>query len=1798
MNNSNIDTPVHLKQFLSTAFSNGYFASDDVVAFIIDALAETIELHSNGKVLPTQREDCLLITENRLDINEQIVIEKQLNTATIQRIDQYYKQYQFAVLAKQTVEVETAVGNFNHKNRLIHLGNTDELTEPAYLLGYYCFESTWGHHDELTDIFSLGLVLGSICFGLNLYDPVELERFVEIRDNAFGHSNIHPTLVGLVQQMTALDRTKRIQDLQEVIDRLTYYRDYNIENTIDLTTLKGWKKQEQKSLSQFILGKLRNRLFDNSRRNRLLYYKANSRFVNLTVGSVPNVLNYTSVKPEHLFSWHQSLANTLLKGNEVILNKYVRFDDHKYLSGALDKIRVEARRSVQEYGFNQLRLVITMLNWHNFKEIARERIQTPLLLLPIEIKKVKKLNEDFFTIKVLNNEAEVNPVLANLLRDLYNIQLPDFIDLEATTIDAFFEQLKQQIEQSKQGITIHLENVPRIKLIHTLAKQTIQNHARKQNLSNIQYHSYKDLDYSYKPEYYKPLGLEIYKARVKDNPSYLELLVNSSITLNRQNANGKEREFFELVEANSNPYQWEMDTCNIILGNFNYKKMSLVRDYNQIIDADLNHAVFNELFSTNSAQKELKGIENSIKDWYHVIQADATQTQAVQIARTGINYIIQGPPGTGKSQTITNLIADYIAQGKTILFVCEKRAALDVVYHRLKQVGLADMCCYIHDSQEDKKEFVQDLKAKYELLNKGIKPSSIKTLTRQTKLNQLHEHIQLLNHYHQSNTRIKSQNGISIRKLLDNALALQHIYNKIPKPELQRVPSYQHWLNHKQTIIELSAAIEKNIGERCFAAHPASLINENLFAQEDSLQQIETLLTNLQAEKKNISKTINELTTLNPEIKIHELKQLLQLTEELAPFVKTKQLGVLSQSDEAYTNYDNRLEDLQEQEAQYSKIQNKNWIQKFSLAEAEQALGIAQKHEQSFFKFLNGDWRKVKKATNSNYSFQNHQIKPTITNILEQLIQELKFEEKLNNDQAALKKQYAFFTNDQTLVNNARQLVLTENGRLLVENQPIAYALYEQQQILRNYFNQVFRLLAPNSTLELANLPDTIDTLHYNREALLELKIVLKAYSQLPEEVKTFLRNTKLSPPEIEAGITLQSVVEELQLNSQFASADFVHLNHTIATINNLLKELLNINVDVIQENNSNDFISTIQLSIRVDSQLDTEQKAIKRNIFEGKKILENEFGKSIRFKSIRELVEKESGTLLKKIKPVWLMSPFSVSDSLPLEPSLFDVVIFDEASQITLEEGVPALYRGQQVIIVGDDKQMPPTNFFTSKAEDPDDFNKTFDGEEFALNDDTDSILIQGVRKLSNTMLRWHYRSHFETLISYSNHAFYQANLFTIPDKAVHDKAQAMAPIEKSSQAPDHIHCLYDRSISYHHYPKAIYEHRSNKEEANYIAELVRTLLLKGIKESIGIVAFSQEQQATIEDALTSLASTDKEFEKKLEEAYDRHDEGQYVGLIVKNLENIQGDERDFIILSICYGPGRDGKMLMNFGPINKKGGEKRLNVIFSRARKHVAVISTIKHHQITNEYNEGANYLRKYLQYAESVSNGDMELANIILNGISGKETLEEIKSTENFVTAQIKNALIAKGKVVATNIGQSKFKCSLAVKENAEDDKYTLAILVDDETHYDNPDIIEQYAQRKEILKNMGWRVLQVFAKDWWQYPDKVMEMIEDRLHNDEKVVETTPIAPPTEAVTAPTIETVEAPINESLERYTHTEDGHAKFWEISKDEEKLVIKFGRIGTKGQAQIKSFENALIAEKEMQKLIREKLKKGYIKT
>ena len=1700
------------KDFLAASVDKGEYSTDDTIAFVLPLFRTVLDLHETGLVAPFELEDALFVADGLPDIDKTLAHPPVLELYRVQ-----------ALFPRQRVKG-------------LEIANPQKPSILAsYLPGYRCFEQEAGHHDPQTDIFCLGLILASTALGLDLYQTSDLQQFIRARTNPTQYNpRIHPTVSRLITGMTELDRALRSQDLYDIISRLEHYRDYDPEKQTDLSNIAGWVDKEPKDRDGFILNKLRNRLFDISRRNRLLYYKPNLRFVNLTVGSVPAVLHYQSIRPDLLFTWNGELANSLTAGKEILLNKYLRFEDHSWLPASLDRVRIEARRDMQEYGFSQLKLVIAFLNWNNLKEEATERIQTPLLLLPVTLKKNKKLKEDHYVLKVLDNTAEVNPVLAGQLRELYGVRLPDFIDLDEMSPEQFYPLVRTQIEESNQGIFLRYIDTPRI---------------------------------------------------------YLDPAPDSGDTTETDT---RKRVRYELAPGENDPHIWNIDVCNIVLGNFHYKKMSLVRDYNTVIDRQQPHPTFDALFSEQPKTYPDEIFDGSRPDdWFHVITADPAQNRAIHQSRAGYSYIIQGPPGTGKSQTITNLIADFVARGKNILFVCEKRAALDVVYHRLKQVGLEELCCYIHDSQSDKREFIKNLKATYEDFVETKMDLTALRQKRESLLYNMHRDLELLREFHDTCLSADANTGITIRELTEILITLRpHLVTLSPADE-EGLPSYSEWKTARPTLTALEQVLDATEPGSVFSAHPFSKIKDTIFLSTSPHRSLETaLLESLKA----LDETESLLAAchLDPQYlqDLEKIKSLVQFAVLLYPLARTGNLALADPDREESKDLEHRFRLFRQQQETHRQAVQKNshWVQKPDEYGLDNALNLAARYEHAFLGKLNGPWRKLKHQLQQSYDFSGHSIKPSFEELLRGVKTEYNAAAQLDQTRQQLEEHYRLGPNIDT-TRLSIEMLQSRKGHPDLEHllhhpdgTTLVTSLQTLQQPLNRLETALNRCLETMPSGNLTAIRDELLNIQLNTDSLPDWLPALRAFAGLPVNIKTTVRRLPLRMKQTEAAIVRKALQELYQTHRRYAVIDGQTLEKAVLQIGEAYPALQEINARVIRAFVRQKFLHQLELSNRAASQLNDEQKKFKKAYAEGRKILENEFGKTMRYKSIRELSEKESGLVLKTIKPIWLMSPYSVSDSLPLDDDHFDVVIFDEASQITLEEGVPALYRSKQTIIVGDEKQMPPTDFFSagSKDKDPDDLGATDPDNDEWLTEDADSLLAQGARKLDSTLLSWHYRSHYETLISYSNHAFYNGELLTIPDKTIHHLEKPPIRISGPEDARIHTAGLFDRSISYHLVTGSIYEKRSNPAEAAYIAHLIRELLGRRIPETIGIVAFSQEQQRAIETALDKLATEDTLFSQQLEDAYNRTENDQFVGLIIKNLENIQGDERDIIIISVCYGPDRQGRMLMNFGPVNKKGGEKRLNVLFSRARKHMAVISSIGYEQITNEYNEGAGYLRRFLQYAELVSCGQMKNARAILDSLVADRTSTSATITPTIIRTQLHEQLSALGYEVAGPIGQSDFKCSLAVKKQPGDEDYALAILIDDEEHYRNGNLVEQYYQRPAILKEFGWNVLPVYAKDWLHQPQRVLDQILRTLNGE-----------PLAATLQTTVDDKQDP-RLSFHRLNHPES--KTFWEAAIDGNKLIVRWGKTGTRGQTRQKTFPDETTALQELEKQKNEQIEKGYV--
>ncbi len=732
-----------LRDLLAEWREAGSVGTEDVLGAALPLIEQVASLHEVGLIAPLNGVDALRVSMGHLWFPNSLASEPQIDEAALRG------------------------------------ASGEKYPRQAYYPGYVAWEQLAGHHDQLSDIFVLGLILGGLALRRDLASAQDLQIFVRSRSELMRHNpRLHPVLSRIVEKMTELDRRKRPQDLRQIAKALAHYREQEI--AADETEEEPLDLSDRGKVRGRLHEQLRDRLFEISRRNRLIYFRETGATVNLTVASTPNVIDAKTIKPQQLFYLNERID---LK-RPIDLNAWLQFQDYGFLAASLDRIRLDAMHDAREFGFSQLRLVAAFLRWTNLKEAPEERIVSPLILAPATLIRRKGV-KDSFRLDVHPAEAEINPALRYHLRKLYDIRLPDTVDAaDMGAIRALHADLAQQLEQSAKGVELALVETPRVALVQRTARRKLDDFQRR--TARVGVKDYGGIAYSYTRPNYEPLGVQIFERDIRVSRAPARELAEpdakprldpvapdideSGVALAVDGQAKDLNRAFYAAEADSRAgsHDWEFDLCAVTLANFNYRKMSLVRDYNDLIGSfAYAHANFDRLFSDEGrpAFEPYAGRDGD----YMVLPADPSQAEAVARASGGESYVIQGPPGTGKSQTITNLIADYVARGKGVLFVCEKRAALDVVFHRLKQTGLGDVSTLIHDSQGDKKAFIEELKAIYEAWT-SKKPREDVAKRRQTLTGEIASRLADLERFSSAMTAPVEPGGPPLRDLIEERL--------------------------------------------------------------------------------------------------------------------------------------------------------------------------------------------------------------------------------------------------------------------------------------------------------------------------------------------------------------------------------------------------------------------------------------------------------------------------------------------------------------------------------------------------------------------------------------------------------------------------------------------------------------------------------------------------------------------------------------------------------------------------------------------------------------------------------------------------------------------------------------------------------------------------------------------------------------------------------------------------------------------------------------------------------------------
>ncbi|MDR0338256.1 MAG: DUF4011 domain-containing protein [Planctomycetaceae bacterium] len=1725
------------------------FSTEDVLLAFLPLARETLRAHEVGFVAPLEGVDRLHFESGKIWFAE---ADRKPWSDASRLVNQIQRTAEAGVEILSEIRLNTETSDGSEQLLDISVGRRgEEIRRPVYLSGYVVWEHEIGHHDPLTDVFSLGMILASLAIGLDFTEPNHLQRFVKHRRNLFAlRSDLHPVIAQAVFRMTELDRRRRVQDLNAVIGNLEHYRDQEIDFEFDLARIQGFNTQNRRDKSGTILIRLQHRLFDISKRNRLLHFKPTLQTVNLTHASIPISFDIKKIPKDRILIWNNDFQKSIVKsmesGKPISLNKYLNFQEALYLPPTLDRIIAEVRRDEAEFGFAQLRLAACFLHWADLKQKPAPHYDSPLVLIPVSLKKKKGIR-DTYLLEIQTTNVEINPVLRHLFKQLYGIELPDSIDLTKTTLDEFFDFLQKRIATSEPAVTLSKLDVPRIELIHDKAKRHLDQYAKRARLAGRGVRHFLDIDYSYDPTNYHPLGIRLFVAKVQPPVAHLQRLTSehplsaprTSYYLDTPKELPKELEidqpepakpkdektpvaeieksFFAVRNASEeNPYQWNFDFCGVTLSNFRYQKMSLVRDYESLLGDMPDNPAFEATFSLAPREVPAKPEILPIQERFDVVPCDPTQAESIARSRTLRSYIIQGPPGTGKSQTITNLIADYIARGKRVLFVCEKRAAIDVVFARLRQTGLDDLCCLIHDSQADKKSFVMNLKETYEAVL-AESENSFKDDQRMSVLRKLEKEIVPLDAFDRL-MQCSISDNFSVRNLLACSIRLAPNRPELNALEVERLPEYGDWLSHAERL----DALAQRIGELqsgsfgVFSSHPLRRLSVRLTDTEHPIETVTKTLANARDFLSELLKKLEKCGVPSEHRNTFEkISALLEYVQKVARFADSGHLPLLNAKNEYSKSFVRAMRKIAKLESEYQDAasQNTGWFdnQKFSPEETRIALEQSRLFEQSIFSWLNPARWRLRSLLLKSYNFASHRVRPAYSAILAALDAEHKAAEQLEKAVKDIGVEFGihgdikeFTSHLWATINGLSGLtpsVAWVHAALMQSDSEKAKKIVRKIFDMKNSFESLQAKLATILDLPPSTHPDDLKTeLSGMEDALDDLPRILECLAEMKDLPQTFcelIRSVPLTLESMESATATRTVERIIQNDKIVRKFGGQQRRYQAEKLEQLYDAWLSDNAAEIRHRIHRRFLENVRCanSNVADSVFDPTDPRLTRTwklrYNRGRRELEHEFGKTMRYRSIRDLVSGETGQVVRDLKPVWLMSPLSVSDTLPLETDCFDVVIFDEASQITLEEAVPPLFRATQAIVVGDEKQLPPTDFFSSKkgdAENSEDEESMLDDEGMAVSYDLDSnsFLNHAAKNLGATMLGWHYRSRSESLISFSNAAFYEGRLLTVPDVR-------MMTENHSDDAP----------LRFVYLPNGVYDKRRNKDEAEKIAELTRELLNDEKKPTIGIIAFSEAQQDEIETALEHLAQKDQKFSEQLEAERNREEDGQFVGLLVKNLENIQGDERDVIILSICYGYNPLGKMLMNFGPINKSGGERRLNVAFSRAKWKMIVVSSIRPDAITNDYNQGAACLKNYLRYAEALSNGQTDMARSILHAASGHLGFDRHKKaeTQEPFAEQLCESLRQHGLVVDRNIGHSEFRCDLAVRREGET-TYCLGILIDNENYYGQTASVQKTEERvgvllgremmrPRLLRAFDWNIAIVLAKDWFESPESVLK-----------------------------------------------------------------------------------------------------------
>lgn len=1112
---------------------------------------------------------------------------------------------------------------------------------------------------------------------------------------------------------------------------------------------------------------------------------------------------------------------------------------------------------------------------------------------------------------------------------------------------------------------------------------------------------------------------------------------------------------------------WAIKT-DIYLALFSFQKFVMYKDLEANGPAVGQHRILRQLVTRSGEQAfglpdEIRSMdldqEHPPETTFQVVDADASQLRVIAASSRNYDLVIQGPPGTGKSQTITNLIAQALAAGKSVLFVAEKMAALQVVHSRLSKVGLGEFCLELHSTKANKREVMKGIANAINSSLQRIAAPAVSTQRLPQVRTTLSEYVRALH------TPYGALDLSPYRGYGELGLLLGSPRWAWSGPAVSTVTREQ--IEEAVRQLKDLAAVAQEVGVP--TAHPWYGTTRTFYSPQDleMIQDSGRALAGLLADVLRRAEAVETGFQLPPIRSFSDVETATGIAEVLARSPGAP-LEVLAS--ESWNAPPSEALALIERGRALQELAD-NVEKRFTPSVLEQDhtedIAYVERKSQgilSFLSFLDSRYRAVKKR------WLSYRL-PSYQGSLAEQANDMKRVDRLRREREELAKLHptarALFgslwqgdgSNWDLLESYVRWVV--EFRGLCVRHRLLGRALERATSAAPDVSEvSALSVAAEEAGQALAAFRAAVG---WNGTLLNGAPI-----PEIGKWVDGILQNLRLGPQwaafedawqTAEQGLAREILPKAMSNEIEFSDlvpaflrafylqwlSDAVKARPTLEKFNTLtheerIAEFRRLDERVLQENR-------ISLIARLRDQ--TQQKLRRPESMAGLPFLQREMARQRGLSPLRRTM-RQAEAAIRSIKPCFMMSPLTVAQYLDGSAPSFDLVIFDEASQLPTEDSVGAILRGRQLIVVGDPKQLPPTNFFSSSLGDS--IPVAEDGT--ALYEDSESILeeLQGAG-LYGDRLKWHYRSAHESLINFSNVSFYDADLFTFPSVEIGSETQG---------------------LQFEYIPDGLYEGKGlNAAEARRVADEVVRFAREQIErstrgerpQSLGVGTFNLRQQLAIQDEIELRRRNDP----SLEPFFDR---GVAEPFFVKNLENIQGDERDVIFLSVTYGRGPDGKIRYNFGPLNGQNGWRRLNVLTTRARHRMRVFSSMRGDEIspTATSSVGPRLLRDFLIYAER---GHLDSVDV-----------NAAADTEPTFERDVFQELSRRGVRLVPQVGVAGYRIDFGVVDEALPGRFVCGIECDGAAYHNSETARDRDRLRQQVLESRGWTLYRIWSTDWFK------------------------------------------------------------------------------------------------------------------